>query len=206
MAFIGIKISSDITRLFRNIDLPGERVPENEQHITVLCFEENWPIKDVALAMESAYEVLKDIEPFQIKTAAITCFPKREDNPVPIIAKVESKELSKVNKDLKKAFDKAGIEYKADFKDYNPHITLAYADDEIDKIKINPVEFTVTEILLWGGDNGDDRIFITFPLKGVDTKKHSFLIQKVDVFQKLSSKSPDGFLGKTTERRLTPRR
>lgn len=206
MAFIGIKISADITRLFRNMDLPGERVPENEQHITVLCFEENWPIADVAKAMETAYEIIKDIEPFQVKTSAVTCFPKREDNPVPIIAKVESKELSKVNKELKVAFDKAGVDYKDNFKDFNPHITLAYADEEIDKIKIKPVEFTVTEILLWGGDNGDDRIFITFPLRGVDTKKHSFLIQKVDVFHKLSSKSPEGFLSKTTERRLTPRR
>jgi len=205
MAFIGIKIAQDITRLFRGINLPGEKVSEAEQHITILCFEENWPIKELAKAMEAAFEVLSDVEPFQVSVSKITCFPKREDSPCPIIAKVEGKELLSLNKKLKSKFDKEKIDYKADFKDFKPHITLSYADEEIDDLKVSPIEFTVTEILLWGGDNGDDRIFITFPLKGVSCKKNSFLIQKTNVFHKLASRDHDGVLSKTTERRVHQR-
>ena len=205
MAFIGVKIPADITRLFRNLDIPGDKVPENEEHVTILCFEENWPIKDIAKAMEAAFEVLKDVEPFQIKVSKVSCFPKHGDSQVAIIAKVDSKALHEVNDELKSAFDKKKIDYMRNFKEYKPHITLAYNEDKIKNIMITPIEFTVTEIMLWGGDNGDDRIFITFPLKGVSTKKHSFLIQKADVFQKLSVKEPDAFLAKTTERRKTVR-
>lgn len=205
MAFIGVKISADISRLFRDVDLPGKKVPENEQHITIVCFEENWAISELAKAMESSYEVLKDIKPFKVKTSVITCFPKREDNPIAIIAKVESDELAEVNKKLKSKFDKAGIEYLKTFKDFKPHITLSYADDEIEDMKISPVEFTITEILLWGGDHGDDRIFITFPLRGVSTQKHSYLIQKTEVFHKLTSSKENGVLTKTVERRINIR-
>ena len=205
MAFIGIKVSADISRLFRGLDLPGEKVSENEQHITILCFEENWAISSVADAMEAAYKVLKDVDPFKVKTDTITCFPKFDKDTCPVIAKIDSEELSEVNKKLKKAFDKAKIGYANNFKVYNPHITLGWAKEEIKDIKISPVEFTVTEITLWAGDNGDDRIFITFPLRGIETKKHSYLVQKADVFHKLSSKSPDTILTKTVERRLLPR-
>lgn len=205
MAFIGVKIPADITRLFRNLDIPGDKVPEHEEHVTILCFEENWPIKDVAKAMETAFEILKDVEPFQIKVSNVTCFPKHGDSPVAIIAKVDSKALHEVNDKLKSAFDKKKIDYMKNFKEFKPHITLAYGEDEIKNITITPIEFTITEIMLWGGDNGDDRIFITFPLKGISTKKHSFLAQKADVFHKLSTKAPDAFLAKTTERRKAAR-
>lgn len=206
MAFLGIKIPADIARLFRGLDLPGEKVAESEYHITVLMFEENWPIKEVAKAMESSFEVLKDTEPFTVSLDKVTCFPKREDNPCPIIMKVTSKDLQKLNSNLKKEFDKSNIEYSKTFKDFKPHITLSYADREIDDMKIEPaMEFTVTEVVLWGGDHGDDRIFITFPLKGIATKKHSYLLQKVDVFSKLSVKEPNAVLSRSTERRKHPR-
>lgn len=202
MAFLGIRIPLDIARLFRGLELPGEKVAENEYHITILMFEENWPIKEVVKAMEASFEVLKDTEPFTISLDKVTCFPKREDNPCPIIMKVDSKELQKLNSNLKKEFDKANVEYSKTFKDFKPHITLSYADEEIDDMKIDSaMEFTVTEVVLWGGDDGDDRIFITFPLKGIVQKKHSYLLQKVDVFSKLSTKELNTILTKTRERR-----
>lgn len=202
MAFIGIRIPTDVARLFRNLELPGEKVSENEYHITLLVFDENWPIKHVAKAMEASFEVLENTEPFTISCNLVTCFPKREDNPCPLIAKVISKELKHLNTALKKKFDEEDVEYSKTFKDFKPHITLSYADKEIKDIKLDKeIEFTVNEVVLWAGDNGDDRIFITFPLKGVQAKKHSYLVQKAEIFYKLSGKDPEGLLTSTTERR-----
>lgn len=206
MAFIGIKIPADVARLFRGLDLPGERVAESEFHITVLMFEEDWPIKEVGKAMQASFDVLKDTEPFSISINQVTCFPKRQDNPCPIVAKVKSKELDKVNNELKKKFDSEDVEYSKTFKEFKPHVTLSYADEEIDSMDVKPkIEFTVTELILWGGDNGDDRIFITFPLKGVVTKKNSYLLQKVKVFEKLSKKEENTILTRTVERRKLQR-
>jgi 2'-5' RNA ligase len=186
MAFIGIKIAEDISRLFRHLEIPGDKVPENEQHVTIVCFEDDWKIKDICKAMEAAYEALEDVKPFKIKTSKITCFPRFEDNPVPIIAKIESAELGDVNKKLKAAFDDADVAYNNNYKNYKPHITLAYAEEEIDDLRFAPLEFTVTEIVLWSGADGDDKAFITFPLKGIDVKKHSKLTNKVKIFNKLA--------------------
>lgn len=187
MAFIGIKISADIARLFRGLELPGEKIPENEYHITILCFEENWSVSDISNSMEAALEVLQDTEPFQVVIDRITCFPKRESKPCPIIAKITSKDLEKVNRKLKKSFDKNSVEYSKVFKTYAPHMTLSYTDEEIEELVLDkPIEFTVTEIVLWGGDHGDDKIFITFPLKGIAQKKSALLLQKINVFDRLN--------------------
>lgn len=206
MAFIGIKIPADVARTFRNLELPGERVAESEYHITILMFDENWPIREVAKAMEASFEVLNKTEPFLISCNTIACFPKQNDNPCPLIAKVKSKELQTLNSELKKEFDKGEIFYDKTFKNFKPHITLSYADKEIDEIKLDsPIEFIVHEVVLWGGDHGDDRIFITFPLKGVETKKHNYLLQKADIFYKLSKKDPNELLSHTVERRKLQR-
>jgi len=205
MAFLGVKIVPEVARMFRNIDVPGKKEPENEYHITVVCFDADWPLKHVAKAMQATYEVLQDIAPFYVKSKKVTCFPKREDNPVPIIAAIDSDELHDLNKKLKKAFDKNNIGYMKNFKDFKPHMTLSFAQDEIKDIKIDPVEFYVHELILWAGDNGDDRLFITFPLKGVEKNKHAYVIQYADVFYKLAQKDPNSVFTSSVERRLTTR-
>jgi 2'-5' RNA ligase len=202
MAFIGIKVPTETGRLLSGIEVPGETESTSEYHITVLCFADNWPISEVAKAMEAAYEVVSQIKPFLVKVDTVTCFPKHEDNLVPIIAKVKSDDLQDLNKKLKKAFDKVDVEYSKKFKDFKPHITLSYANKEIEQFKIDTVEFAVQEVVLWGGDYGDNRIFITFPLKGPEKrKKQSFLLQKVDAFCKMACNPPQDYLTSSYERR-----
>lgn len=205
MAFLGIKVPREVARLFREIEIPGEKVAESEYHITILCFEDNWPISEVGKAMEATFDALQKFEPFHLETNVVTCFPKREDNPCPIIAKVKSKDLMKLNDALRKEFDKQKVKFDKTFKDYKPHITLSYAEDEIKDRKIKPIEFMAHEIVLWAGDHGDDRIFITFPLKGEKRKKSSYLLQKADVFQKLAGKESGAVLTQSFERRKEER-
>lgn len=205
MAFIGIRLELAVARLFRHLEVPGDRVAENEQHITILCFEDNWPISEIGKAMEAAFSVLNEQEPFHVKVDKVSCFPKREDKPCPIIGKVKSKELEELNGKLKKAFDKAKVDYLKTFKDFIPHITLAYADEEIKQMSIEPVEFVVSEVVLWGGDTSDDRIFITFPLKASEKKKHSYLTQKAEIFHKLSKRDESAVFKQSVERRKTER-
>jgi len=202
MAFLGVKIVPEVARMFRNIDVPGKKEPENEYHITVLCFDSEWPLKNVAKAMQATYEVVQNIAPFHVKSKKVTCFPKREDNPVPIIAAIESDELHDLNKKLKKAFDKEKIDYMKTFKDFKPHMTLAFAQDEIKDIKIDPVEFYVHELVLWCGDDGDDRFFITFPLQPSKQKKQAYVVQFADIFYKLAQKDPNTILRTTSGAKL----
>lgn len=186
MAFLGIKISHEIGRLLSGIEVPGKKEGIADFHITLLCFEDNWAISEISRALEATYDVVSKVKPFLVKTEVISCFPKREDNPCPIIAKIESKELHQLNNKLKKKFDQEKIGYSKTFKDYKPHITLSYADQEIKDFKIDPQEFSVQELVLWGGDHGDDRVFITFPLKGPEKQKHALLRDKIELFEKMA--------------------
>jgi 2'-5' RNA ligase len=201
MAFLGIKVPHPTARLLSGIDVPGTKEGTAELHITILCFEENWPISEISKALESTYEVVSKIKPFLVTVDSVGCFPKRENKPCPIIAKVSSKELHDLNKKLRKKFDKDGIEYSKTFKDYKPHITLSYADKEIDEFKIDNMDFSVPEIVLWGGDHGDDRIFITFPLQGPVKQKRALLVQKANMFYKMAGNPPQDYLTPSFERR-----
>lgn len=138
MAFLGIRVQQDVARLISNIEVVGNKEPPSSYHITLLCFEDCWPIHEVAKGLEAAYDVVSKFEPFLVKAKKVSHFPKREDNPIPIIAPIESKELDDLHKKLAKAFDSDKIEFKKTFKDYKPHITLAYSDDEFDDFKIDP--------------------------------------------------------------------
>jgi len=206
MAFLGIRVPLEVGRLLAGLDVPGEKESPSEYHITILCFEENWPISEISKALEATYEIVSNIKPFHIKSSKVAHFPKREDNPVPIIAPVESDELHEMHKKLAKEFDSRKIDFKKTFKDFKPHITLAYSEDEHDDFKIEPsVEFVVNEIVLWGGDHGDDRIFVTFPLKGPERQKHALLLQKATVFEKIAGNPLQDYFTPSEERRKSER-
>lgn len=206
MAFLGIRVPAEVGRLITGLEVPGVKEAVSEYHITVLCFDDNWPISEVSKALETTYDVVSKIKPFGVKAKKVSHFPKREDNPIPIIAPIESDELHDLHKELAKAFDSDKIDFKKTFKDFKPHITLAYSEDEHDDFAIDPaIEFTVSEIVLWGGDHGDDRIFVTFPLKGPERTKHSVLLQKATIFEKLAGNPPQDHLTPTYERRKEER-
>ena len=207
MAFLGIRIPHETGRLLSKIDVPGEKTATSEMHITMLYFGEEWPITEISKAMEAAFEIISKTKPFTAKVSKVTHFPKNpnDQDKYPVITRVESKELHEVREKLAKKFDKEGNEFSKLHPDYKPHITLAYSEDEPEDVEFDPVEFSVSEIVLWGGDHGDDRIFVTFPLAGPEVSKHSMLVQKANIFEKIAGNPLQEFFTPSKERRKTER-
>lgn len=204
MAFLGIRIPQETGRLLTGLDVPGTATAVSEMHITMLLFEDNWPVSEIAKSLEVVYDVVSKMKPFRVTFDKVTCFPKRGEKAA-IIAPVKSDELHELRDKLAKEFDKENIDFSKNFKDFKPHITLAYHDEEIDEFKIDKVEFQVQELVLWGGDHGDDRIFVTFPLKSPEKHKYSFLMQRIDLFEKLAQKPEITYLTPSYERRKAER-
>lgn len=204
MAFLGIKIPTECARLLKNIEVPGEHIAPSEMHITLLHFDDNWPISEIAKSLETTYDVVSNLKPFIAMTEKVICFPKHEEKAA-IVAQVKSAELHELHDKLAKEFEKSKIDFSKTFKDYKPHITLSYNDKEIEDFEIEPVEFAVQEIILWGGDHGDNRIFITFPLKGPEKQKSAMLLQKAIIFEKIANNLPQEHLTPSYERRKTER-
>ena len=121
--------------------------------------------------------VVSQTKPFTVSTAHVTTFPPNPDDGVPIIARVVSNELVALRQAICAAFDATKIEFSKKYPDYTPHVTLGYSqdpavnyDNAVD-IQVPVVEWGAHELTLWGGDNGDTRIIVTFPLSVVSHTK-----------------------------------
>jgi hypothetical protein len=62
------------------------------------------------------------------------------------------------------SFDAARVEYSKKFPIYKPHVTLAYAAEELEEsIPMEPIDWVAYEMTLWSGNSGDDAVTITIP-------------------------------------------
>ena len=171
MAILGIHCPRDVGRIFSQIDVMGEREPLGHQHITLLHLGDDVPIETLAKAIVAVYGVTSKTKPFTVQTNRITAFPPHpEHGTVPIICPIVSQPLHDMHTRLKAALDHAKVDYSRTFPIYQPHVTLSYvkdplvhADHAADK-DIPSIEWGVADIVLWGGEEGDQRFSANFPL------------------------------------------
>lgn len=169
MAMLAIKVSESESRIFRGIDVPGDR--DESDHITLFYFGDNIPIKSLAKVMSLVLEITEKFKPFHVETNKITTFSKGNKG-YPIIADINSDDLQKLRKKIKKVFDENKVSYSNKFPTYKPHITLSYSKEKIDDLKINKCKWVVSEIALYGGDSDVERVYVSFPFGG-SIKKHA---------------------------------
>lgn len=171
---IAIPVPHDVGRLFRSVDVPGERDPSD--HITLFYLGDDVPLKTIIKAIEPTFKVTSDTKPFTVSSSKITTFKKGDDG-YPVIARLDSKELHEFHSKLKRALKKEKVNFSDKYPEYKPHVTLGYCHDEkIDDIKIDKVSWLVDEIAIYGGDSHDERIYISFPLNLNILKKSSSYI------------------------------
>ena len=166
MAFIGFRTPHETSRLLGDIDVPGEKVEQGHHHITLLFLGSGVPIEAIAEAVKATYAVTQRTKPFTVRTSRVTCFPvnPEDQDGYPIIARVESDALHDLREELAKSFNDAGVEFNQKFPDYKPHVTLAYSPEPVEDMRIPTIEWGAHEVVLWGGDNGDRKLTVTFPL------------------------------------------
>lgn len=162
MAFLGLRVPHEVARVLGQIEVPGTLVPGDHKHITILMFGKEVPIETISKAVVAVHEVSSKMVPFAVTLDHVACFPKNDDG-VPIICPVTSPELLAFHGQLQKALDKAGVEYSKKFPEYKPHVTLSYAPEAVKEQKFGPIDWSVYEVVLWGGDSGDERLSVTFP-------------------------------------------
>lgn len=176
MAFIGLKVPHETARLLGQVKVEGEKVDLSEMHVTMIYLGSEVPIETIAKATTVAFEVTSQSRPFTLGTELVTSFPKNPDG-IPIIARVRSEELHALRQALTVAFDKAGVSYDKKYPEYKPHVTLAYlhgAKEAPPDQKIPPLEWGAGELVLWGGDHGDDKLTVIFPFALAPSKSAAY--------------------------------
>jgi len=165
MAFLGISVPVEVADLLSQLEVPGNRESKANFHITILNLGSGLEVEQLESAFSSGFTVCEKIQPFQVTVNTVSSFPAGEDG-VPIIAPVDSPGLHKLRRLLKKEFDESGVEYSKKFPKFQPHVTLAYSDPEttMKDFSFVPITWTISEIVLWGGDQGANRVVAKFPL------------------------------------------
>jgi 2'-5' RNA ligase len=178
MAFLGLKCPPETARILSEVDFGdfGEKQSPSSMHITVLYIGKEVPIEKIASMIAPIFSVASQTKPFTVSTSRVMTFPPNPDDGVPIIAPIDSNDLHAFRKSICEAFDKAGIEYNKKYPDYRPHLTLGYSEDPLVhtdgaiNLQFPTVEWGAHELVLWGGDSGDNRLIVTFPLSIATTK------------------------------------
>jgi RNA 2',3'-cyclic 3'-phosphodiesterase len=163
MAFIGVKIPTPVAVELSKIKVPGTRVSQEEMHVTLLHLGNNVPIPEVLQATLACYLMAKKWKSFKIGVKRVTSFPAGDDG-VPVIARVLCPNLHKLHGELEKSLDAMEIPYSKKFPEFKPHVTLSYSPEDVKDIEIDPIMWMVDELVIWGGDEGEERIAITLPL------------------------------------------
>jgi len=167
MAILCLKVPQGIAKTLSGIDVPGEQVPTDEKHITILNLGDNLPVDLIGKTVIAVARATETIKPFHVEVAGYSCFPKGDSGMVPVICPVKSDELHAVHSVLAKALDSADIEYSKKFPEYKPHVTLSFADETVnEKTFKTSLGWTATELVLWCGDHGDERIYTVFDFLG----------------------------------------
>lgn len=182
MAMIAIPVPESVGRLFRSIEVPGER--DNSDHITMFYLGDNLSINKIVKIIPVVYKLVSELEPFLITTRKIVTFPKG-DKGYPVIAPVEGANLHEIRKKLKRAFDSKGIEYNNKFPEYKPHVTLSYSKKKPKHIRLPKTQWQVNEIAIYGGDSCDEKIFVKLPLGlKIIERKAAYIDQLASLYKK----------------------
>ena len=174
MAFLGIKVPDHIGDSLQKVRVPGKKEQPDHYHITMFFLGSEVPTPKLTHMVEVAHDVLTKAKPFPLKLDHVTNFPSGEDG-FPIICPVESDGLKRLRQELKEAFDAKGVEYANNFPDYKPHVTLSYADQGVDEKAFPVVKWKADEVVLWGGDEGEDRLVVKFPYSS-EASKRAFVV------------------------------
>lgn len=158
MALLNLSAPQEAAGLFSQIDVPGKREPANEYHITLAYFGKDVAVGEVARVMAATRFVVSRFGPFPVRTSTLASFPAGEDG-VPIICLVDSAPLLDLRAQLVAAYHAEGIDF-SEKHEYQPHVTLSYAEASIAARPILPIEWLVQDVVLWG----EGFPICTFPL------------------------------------------
>lgn len=172
MAFVGLRVPHETARLLGGLEVPGKKEPVSSFHVTMFYFGDEVDIDTLAEIIRVTYGVTSETKPFTVRTSQVTSFPKGDDG-TPIICRIESDALHDLRDKIREAYEASEVTFNNKFPDYRPHVTLAYDPEagDFEEQRIPTVEWGAHELVLWGGDEGDDKLVVNFPFALGDLDK-----------------------------------
>jgi len=192
MAMIAVPVPYEVGRLFRSIEVDGQR--DQSDHITMLYLGDDVKIDTIAKMVPLIFDITSKQDPFLASCKKITTFPKG-DNGYPIISLVDAPQLHDIQKKLKRVLDRKGIKYSDKYPEYKPHVTLGYHKKKTKNIAFPKTQWQINEIAIYGGNNHDEKVYVSFPLSlKVPVKKSAdYIFQLANSYTKLAEDPRMGY-------------
>lgn len=180
MALLCLKVPVETGRLFSSIEVPGKKNEIDSLHVSLLYLGKETELEAILLAIQVTYQTLANWYPFQVSTRWVSTFKGDPDGTKPVICRVESDDLYELQEALKEAFEEEGVPFSNKFPEYRPHVTLSYHKGDVPDFIIPKISWTVSEVVLWGGDEGESDMIVRFPLalmnsRAASVQKHALL-------------------------------
>lgn len=163
MAFLGLRLPSEVGRYLAAVDVPGERVDYGHAHVTITYLGDDVPLETVMRAAAVVASTAQMFSPIHCLTRSVSSFPAGDEGKHPIICPVESPELRRFKAALDRAFDLVGIDYNRKFPEYKPHTTLSYSPVPVADRAMPVLEWVAFEVVVWGGDERDGGVVVEAP-------------------------------------------
>lgn len=156
MGILCLKVPSAEAQVLSTVTVPGERIPAQDKHITLLYLGKQTPDKDALECVRVCFGLSKIQRSFHVMVQEAMCFPLGDDG-VPIVGKVESDEIFKFQLKLQYLLTRAGIEFSRKYPIYRPHVTLSYASSPIPSTRIRTASWIVDRFCFWSGDDEEKK-------------------------------------------------
>ncbi len=92
---------------------------------------------------------------FDLSISSIGCFPAQLGKKTPVVALVECPELHAFRKHITDYLDARSVPYPKDWINFQPHITMGYTSQKINRYSITPLIFYSSTVELWPENEGD---------------------------------------------------
>jgi 2'-5' RNA ligase len=165
MAFIGIKVPTEVLTKLSALEVTGEKVDPSEMHITLLYLGKSVPLAQIIKAIAVCAKFAETMKPFMVGCAKQICFPANPEDGVPVIARIQSPSIVEFREAMRGELEKAGVQYSNKYE-YKPHVTLAYADEPCPDQDFEPITWTVNEFTIWGGNEMGEKVETVIQLLG----------------------------------------
>lgn len=178
VALLCLKVPVETARLFSSIEVPGKKNEIDSMHVSLVYMGKELEIEAILLAIQVTYQVLANWYPFQVTTRWVSTFQGDPDGTKPVICRVESTDLHELQAALKEAFEEEGVPFSNKWPSFKPHVTLSYTKRDVPDFIIPAISWTASEVVLWGGDEGESDLIVRFPLalmnqRAASAERHS---------------------------------
>lgn len=155
MAIVTLAVPRGVASYLTRLDVPGERTPVDEMHVTIVQMDQELDPVQVATIAGIVRDVVSKRESFQATLERITHFPP-SDHGFPIICPVTSEGLLRLHETITSALDANRIEYSKKFPTYRPHVTVSWSTMEppTDVGLVKPLTWTVDVVNMWPTTDG----------------------------------------------------